>query len=397
LILEDQAYIRQLLNKYFDKQCSAKEVKELLAYFDAPLNETVLKSAILDAFEQADDEKVNEERTDIAIADVRRQLLQQVGQQPGHKLKKIIWRFISAAAAILLFVSVSAYFIWRKPTNTQATVNLVKHDIAPGGNKAILILSNGKQIILSAAKNGKLAQQGHTNILKTTDGQVIYHAGNEPTTVAYNTLKTPRGGQYNLTLADGTKVWLNAASSITYPVEFTGNEREVTITGEVYFEVAHNAEKPFRVSTGNQIVEVLGTHFNINAYTDEPLQKTTLFQGSIRIDRNEQSVILKPGQQAQVENNPASSRLVVTSDINTEEVLAWKNGYFLFYSENIEGIMRQVSRWYNVDVTFEKGIPDETFGGSISRFENVSQLLNVLQRTGSVHFKVEGRRITVMK
>lgn len=394
--MENQAHIRQLLNKYLDKQCTAKEIKELLACFDAPLNETVLKSAILAAFEQADDEKVNEEQTDLAIADVRRQLLQQIGQQPGHTLKRSIWRLISAAAA-MLFISVSAYLIWQNPTKTEPTVNLVKHDIAPGGNKAILILSSGKQIILSAAKNGKLAQQGHTNILKTADGQVIYHAGDEPATMVYNTLKTPRGGQYNLTLADGTKVWLNAASSITYPVEFTGNERKVDITGEVYFEVTHNAKKPFRVSAGNQTVEVLGTHFNINAYADEPLQKTTLFQGSIRIDRNKQSVILKPGQQAQVENNPASSRIVVTSDINTEEVLAWKNGYFLFYSENIEGIMRMVSRWYNVDVTFEKGIPDETFGGSISRFENVSQLLNVLQRTGSVHFKIEGRRITVMK
>jgi len=220
---------------------------------------------------------------------------------------------------------------------------------------------------------------------------------------SYNTIATPRGGQYQVILPDGSHVWLNAASSIRFPTMFATAARKVSVTGEVYFEVAKKINKstgkrlPFIVTADNQQVEVLGTHFNINAYTDEPLQKTTLFQGSIRIDRNEQSVILKPGQQAQVENNPASSRLVVTSDINTEEVLAWKNGYFLFYSENIEGIMRQVSRWYNVDVTFEKGIPDETFGGSISRFENVSQLLNVLQRTGSVHFKVEGRRITVMK
>lgn len=406
--MENQAHIRQLLNKYLDKQCTAKEIRQLLSYFNVSSNEAALKSAILAAFEQMDNEaKVNEDQADLAIADVRQQLFQKIGQQSDRKLKRLTWRSIAAAAAVLLFLSVSTYFIFQKPKlkpgPVPVVVSGVKHDIAPGGNKAVLILANGQQIVLSAAKNGKLAQQGQTNILKTADGQVMYHAMDainepaEPAAIAYNTLKTPIGGQYDLTLSDGTRVWLNAASSITYPVEFTGNERNVNITGEAYFEVAHNAAKPFHVNSDGQTVEVLGTHFNINAYADEPILKTTLFEGSIRIARNGQSAILKPGQQAQVKNNSASSGIVVTRDVNTEEAIAWKNGYFLFYGENIESIMRKVSRWYNVDIAYEKGIPDETFGGSISRFKNVSQLLNVLQRTGSVHFKVEGRRITVMK
>jgi len=400
-VLENQKHLWQLLNKYLKRQCTAGEVRQLLAYFDAPSNEAALKSAIQAAFEQTDSEtEVTGERADLAIADVRQQLLLKIGQQHGRKVKKLTWQGI--AAAVLLFLSVGTYFIFRKPSTNPGIVSQsqVKNDIAPGGNKAILILSNGKQIILSGAKNSKLAQQGRTNILKTADGQVVYHTANgptEPAAIVYNTMKTPMGGQYDLMLADGTKVWLNAASSITYPVEFTGNERKVNITGEAYFEVAHNAAKPFRVSANGQTVEVLGTHFDMNAYADEPTLKTTLFEGSIRIDLNGQSAMLKPGQQAQIKNNSSSPDIVVTSNINTEEVIAWKNGYFFFYGENIESIMRKVSRWYNVDIAYEKSISDEAFGGSISRFENVSQLLDVLQRTGSVHFKVEGRRITVMK
>jgi transmembrane sensor len=259
-------------------------------------------------------------------------------------------------------------------------------------------LADGKRIILTGAKNGTIAKDHNAIINKTADGQLVYQSDDKETASskrpAENLLQTPRGGEYHLILADGTNVWLNAASSIRYPTAFTGNDRRVEVTGEAYFEVAHNAAKPFRVTSKGQTVEVLGTHFNINAYDDEPGIKTTLLEGSVKVSNKDQKAILKPGQQAIVQSINNS---IIIKNANTEEVVAWKNGYFLFDGEKIESIMRKVSRWYDVDVQYEQTMPDVAFGGSISRFENVSQLLEVLQRTGSVHFKIEGRRLTVMK
>ncbi|SEO23655.1 FecR family protein [Mucilaginibacter sp. OK283] len=309
------------------------------------------------------------------------------------------WYSIASAAAILVFVSFGAYLFIKK---RQAPAQLVhrsnpKNDILPGGNKAILTLANGKQITLTGARNGTLAVQGAVAINKTADGRIVYDSSeksrsDEAELNTYNTMTTPRGGQYWVVLPDGSRVLLNAASSLTYPTTFSGTERKVELTGEAYFEVAHNAAKPFRVYSKSQIVEVLGTHFNINTYDDEPAIKTTLLEGKVKVTSTakNQTRILQPGQQAFL-----NALAFNVSDVDVDEATAWKNGLFVFESNDIQQIMRMVSRWYDVDVAYTGNLPSDKFSGSVSRFSNVSEVLNTLQLTRKVHFKVSGKKISV--
>ncbi|MFA6944506.1 MAG: FecR family protein [Pedobacter sp.] len=357
--------------------------------------------------------------------------------QPASSFRLITLQRIAAAVIIMALTS-GLYFYLNKPTGPQLTTQKSypkKNDIAPGGNKAILTLADGSKISLSDAANGEIAKQAGISITKTSNGQLIYSiADRQPvrsvvgsTTndqqLAYNTIETPKGGQYQINLPDGSKVWLNAASSLRFPASFTGNERKVELSGEAYFEIAHitlpsggnhtgakkgsvNEAMPFKVISGNQTVEVLGTHFNINAYSDEPSIRTTLLEGSVRVllpsppgkglDMNF-SKLLKPGQQSKV------NETINVFNVDTEEVVAWKNGYFMFNNENIQSIMRKVSRWYNVDVEYQGNISQKALWGSLSRFKNVSELIDMLELTGSVHFKIvpkdasgKERRIIVM-
>jgi transmembrane sensor len=315
---------------------------------------------------------------------------------------------IVAAASIILCLSFGGYFLLHE-SPVQQIAKIQKNDIAPGGNKAILTLVGGRQIVLTGAKNGLVATQGNMAAQKTGNGQIAYVVSkseieNSKSEIQYNTLTTPKGGQSWLTLADGTRVLLNADTKLTYPTAFTGKTREVTLTGEAYFEVAHNDKQPFRVITKEQIVQDIGTHFNINAYDDEPVIRTTLLEGSVNVSISNSpspleraEVRLKPGQQAQVKIAEINPKIGVISDIDTEAVVAWKNGYFMFDSENIQSIMRKVSRWYNVTIEYQGDIPQQAYSGNMSRFENVSQVLEMLEKTRTVHFKIENRRITVMK
>jgi len=299
------------------------------------------------------------------------------------------WKKIVAAASILLFISISGYVLRYKTTPNNPIVDNrpLHNDIAPGGNKAILTLANGKQIVLTGAKNGTIAKQGGITVNKTDDGRVVYASSStaiqNPKLISYNSIETPRGGQYHLTLADGTLVWLNAASSIKYPTAFTGNERRVEITGEAYFEVKHNAAKPFRVVCNGQLVEDLGTHFNINAYSDENAVKTTLLEGSVAVSWAGQNKILKPGEQSQLEGGN-----IRVANVNVDEVIAWKNGLFDFKDANIRTVMRQLARWYNVDVEYQGKIPEILFTGKLHRDVNASQVLDILSYF-KVHFKIE--------
>jgi len=299
----------------------------------------------------------------------------------------------AAAASILLFVSIGLYFYLHTKNNTIENTRFVQNDIAPGSNKAVLTLADGKQIILNDARNGQLANESNTLIDKTADGHVAYKNEAEgKTAMVFNTLSTPRGGQYTLTLADGTRVLLNAASSITYPTSFLGNDRKVILTGEAYFEVAHNAVKPFRVTSQGQTVEVLGTHFNINAYSDESNIRTTLVEGSVKVTSGTSQEIIKPGQQSVL-----MQQSLKVNDANIEETIAWTNGYFRFNDAKIESVMRIISRWYDIDVAYEGKVTDEGFYGKISRYKNISQVLKMLEKTKTVHFKIEGRRVTLMQ
>ncbi|MEO8415455.1 MAG: FecR domain-containing protein, partial [Ginsengibacter sp.] len=248
---------------------------------------------------------------------------------------------------------------------------------------------------IDSSGNGTLAVQGNVKIIKQSTGKISY-AGTENGEVSYNTLSVPRGSKpLSLTLSDGSQVWINVGSSLTYPTAFTGNERRVKISGEAYFEVAHNAGKPFVVQHDGVTVSVLGTHFNVNTYEDETDERITLLEGSVRVDKSSVSHLLKPGQQARINNNN-NNDIKVMNDVNIDEVMAWKNGKFIF-DENMDiaAIMRQVSRWYNVDIEYE-GTITQRFWGSISKDVNVSQVLKILEATGGVKFKVEGNKIIVM-
>ena len=212
--------------------------------------------------------------------------------------------------------------------------------------------------------------------------------------LSFNTITTPRGGQYQVVLPDGSMVLLNAGSSLTYPTLFTGAERKVELTGEAYFEVAHNPAMPFRVCSKGQVVEVLGTHFNINAYDDEPGIKTTLLQGKVKVTATvkKQTLILQPGEQAFLGISAFNEH-----DVDVDQAVAWKNGLFMFDGDDIQQVMRSISRWYDVDVTYKGAAPADLFSGSVSKFSNVSEVLNTLQATGKVHFSIEGKNINVYK
>ncbi|KIO78196.1 hypothetical protein TH53_04895 [Pedobacter lusitanus] len=308
------------------------------------------------------------------------------------------------AAAAILLISTGLYF-GISPHHTFQQNELSDYsrtDIHPGGNKALLTLADGSKIILDEASNGAIARQSGCLITKTSKGQLIYTIQSAPdaaaglkTAASLNTIETPRGGQYQVNLPDGTKVWLNAASSLSFPARFSGSERKVKLQGEAYFEVAKNKEMPFIVNSGKQKIEVLGTHFNVSAYADESKIKTTLAEGSVKVsltDNKLEQQILKPGQQAITENHIQ----VMPADI--EEILAWKDGLFMFNNEDLENIMKKVERWYDVKVDFqEKDLREKHFSGTVSRFGKVSQILKTLELTGSVHFKIEGRKIIVVK
>lgn len=335
--------------------------------------------------------------------DLSDERIEQIGQEiwlnlpkPQLKIvKKTFWLRLATAAAVLVFLSAGLYFTLNPINKGNAVV--YKTDIKPGSNKAILTLASGKTIVLTGAKNGELANDGNAVINKTANGEVVYSTNDTASikTIAYNTMATPRSGQYHLVLADGTCVWLNAESSIKYPTVFSGNERKVEITGEAYFEVAHNAAKPFRVVTNGQVVEDLGTHFNINSYADEPVVKTTLLEGRVKVTQNENTALLIPGQQAQVNRSSGNSTIQLIEHADTDEATAWKNGLFQFNKASIESIMRQASRWYNVEVSYsDNKKPVKTFTGNISRNSNLSQLLQILSYTGS-RFEIDGKKIIV--
>ncbi|HEY1009446.1 MAG TPA: FecR domain-containing protein [Daejeonella sp.] len=299
-----------------------------------------------------------------------------------------IWLYvkIASAAVILLFVGFGGYFFTVK--NEPVVQRAVKvTDALPGGKKAVLTLSDGSRIILDDISNGTLAKQGNITINKTSDGQLIYDAsgaaGEKNFEGTYNTISTPRGGEYQVILPDGSKVWLNSASSIRFPTMFSGGQRDVTLTGEAYFEVARNPARPFNVSANNMKVSVLGTHFNLMAYEDEASVKATLLEGSIRVSSGTSSALVKPGEQAHI-----SAKNISVSQADLEEAMAWKNGYFYFKNTDIKSVMRQLSRWYDVEVEYGGDLPATVFSGKMYRNVNASKLLDILSYF-KVNFRVE--------
>ncbi len=309
-------------------------------------------------------------------------------------IKKFSWRRIAAAAAFIL-LGTSAYFLFISKAARKNDIveisNTTPNDIAaPKGTKAMITLSDGRTVLLDSVANGTLAIQGKVNVIKTVDGQINYNGS--AVAIEYNTLFNPRGSKVQpLTLSDGTKVWLNSESSIRFPIAFMGNERRVEITGEAYFEVTKDGTKKFIVTGNNVTTEVLGTYFNVNTYTDESSIKVTLLEGSVKVIKGSSLRLLQPGQQAQVTNE-----VKVVNGVDLEEVMAWKNGRFQFEGAGIEEVMRQIARWYDVEVVYEGKPKEQHFRGGISRDVEVSKLLKMLETTTAVHFRIAGKKVIVM-
>lgn len=307
---------------------------------------------------------------------------------------KSLWQKLAITATIFLIGFIFLFQINNKQITSKSTkTHLVENDVQPGQNRAILTLNGGEKISLDQTNKELIAVQGGVNISKS-NGLLIYNQHKYPTsTTVINKLETPRGGKYQLLLPDGTKVWLNSASTLTYPNLFKGKERVVTLTGEAYFEVTKDKEKTFKVVSKMQTIEVLGTHFNIKAYEDETETQTTLAEGKVKVSRGLQFKILAPGQAAFTRKN---SKNIKTKESNIEKDLAWKNNEFIFNGDSLESIMRDVSRWYDVDVTYEGNLNKGKYWGIVSRSKNISEVLRMLQLTGKINYKIEGRRITLM-
>ncbi|WP_209865365.1 FecR domain-containing protein [Chitinophaga sp. OAE865] len=383
--------IYHLIEKYLDGTITPEEEETLMAWYQDH-NETEVEWLSENVYEE-------EEVRARMLLHLQQQINVPVTRRNAAKQR---WYYITAAACIAVILGLAGFFYYQQqqqPTQQPAIAKAV-NAIVPGSNKAILMLGNGDKVVLEDAENGVISQQGKAAVNKTDSGSLLYNtlSGNMGGDVVYNTLVTPYGGQYRITLQDGTNIWLNAGSSLRFPASFPGNERNVTLTGEAYFEVAKDKSRPFYVTVNGasgapMTVRVLGTHFNINAYPDEQQHIVTLLEGSVKVGCGKADALLAPGKEAIL--NRASGKINVKEG-DTEAAIAWKNGYFLFDNEKIESIMKQISRWYNVEVSYQGDVSGKAIGGSLPRSKNVTEVLSMLELTGTVHFKIEGRRIIVM-
>ncbi|MBO9674210.1 MAG: FecR domain-containing protein [Sphingobacteriaceae bacterium] len=376
-----EEYILELIIKLKNNEATEAEIKAIDHWYDHP----------------ASPEKYTDGMSALEKSQAQKRIFKSVNSRINTEtfsrdrlISRSLVRALALAAVLLLIVG-ARLFYWLPdsnsfPNNSSSVTSAIK----PGGSKAMLTLANGRQIILSDTRNGIVASQGNITVSKSDNNKIVYKTGNSLNSkVEYNTISTLRGGEYQLILSDGTKVWLNAASSIRYPISFPGKKRIVEVLGEAYFEVAYDALKPFSVITKGQVIEVLGTHFNVNAYDNEPLAKTTLLYGSIRISANGKTKKVKPGQQASVSH----SDLMLT-EVDPQESVAWKEGFFEFNDASIETIMRQISRWYDVDVVFEGRVSTETFTGRVSKFLDIHEVL-ALVKSPKLHINLKGRRIMI--
>ncbi|MES2431452.1 MAG: FecR domain-containing protein [Bacteroidota bacterium] len=393
---EIKAMLSQVLNL---AEWTTEGKKLALQYLDNA-DESELKNLMQEQFEDDIEKGVSELNPDMS-AKIFRSIQDKILLLEKNKRAKVVkmrWIRIAAAACVVGIIGIAVYFSSNKKTapeqfaQDKKVETKFKNDVLPGGDKAMLTLADGSSIILNNAQNGKLAQQGNAQLIKV-NGKIVYNVSKGTAKeMLYNTITTPKGGQYQVELPDGSQVWLNAVSSIRFPAEFSGNKRSVEITGEAYFEVAKNKEKPFVVKVDGSEVEVLGTHFNVNAYPEESIVKTTLLEGSIRFLSKGNVNTLKPGQQSQLSQD---GKVNVFDDVNTEDVMAWKNGVFYFQGEDIHVVLRQLCRWYDVEVVYEKPVNDRFFA-EMPRNTKLSDILKALELTGKVHFQIDGKKIIVM-
>lgn len=388
--------VNYLYQQYIDDKCTEAEREEFFSLLDATAESETINELLDQHWYEATDHPTYKKEQ------ANRILNQILTAHPKPVVKQINLYYYVVAAALALIIGTVVYFYQTQSTLQKQARDLAQQTIKPGTNKAVLTLANGSVIELDNQANGQVAQQAGISITKTADGQLVYDMS-QPSDQSektdqpvINTISTPKGGQYQITLPDGTKVWLNAASSLKYPAIFSQQERRVELTGEAYFEVAHNKSKPFTVQTVsngvNQEIQVLGTHFNINAYDDEASSRTTLLEGSVRVSllsAQKAVEVLKPGQQAVLDNNK-----IKVAEVDTEEVIAWKSGFFQFNEADLRSITRQLSRWYNIEVVFEGKPSNDLFHFKISKNLSLSQVLKIFEANG-INFKIEGRKLIV--
>lgn len=402
----NQSKLVRLLQGYFDNTISETELIELLQYLNVSETDDIV-------------DVIKEEMHRLQIGPefnglIKDEVWQHIQSDPRFtkansfflaektKVVKLYQKsWLKAVAAILIVSAGFGLFVMNRKIKTPVADVAQKQlsaPIVPGGNKATLTLSTGKIIQLDTANNGLIASAGKAKVLKKSNAQLVYAPSAHPSIAdrvpVFNILSTPKGGIFQVVLPDGTKVWLNSASSLKFPVEFTGNERRVSLTGEAYFEVAKNKDKPFFVDMNNVQVRVLGTHFNIAAYQDDSDVTTTLLEGAVQVKSDKQLSAIKPGEQAVIDNNTSTIRV---KPANIEQTMAWKNGYFKFADEDIRSIMKKLSRWYDFDVEYRDEFPNVRLGGTFYRSKGISELLSYMEEVGKIHFKVEGRRIIVMR
>ncbi|HVI46105.1 MAG TPA: FecR domain-containing protein [Chitinophaga sp.] len=389
----NEVLLKELLDQYLTGTISESGKEQLAEALARPEYEDMVSSQLKQSFM---DNVFEGEEDPVLKASIHDYLQQQIRQnRPQAKVSSIRYWWAAAAAVVAMLLVASFYILQVQEHRLVAGKKIqtkFRNDVNPGSYGAVLTLANGTTVILDSAHNGTLPQQGDASVTKSGNS-LQYNVATGDGAVVYNTMTTPRGRQYNLMLADGSRVWLNAGSSITFPTAFTGNNRTVKMTGEVYFEIAPDVSKPFRVTVNGTEVKVLGTHFNINSYDDESTMKTTLLEGAVTVVKNDKSLVMAPGQQLQM-NNAGGMNLV--TDIDTDEVIAWKNGFFSFHNADIPAVMRQLARWYNVDVEYRGDIPKREFEGSIDRSLTLARVLAILESM-KVHFSIEeDKRIVIL-
>lgn len=390
-----------IYKKFLRGVCTDEEIDMLFDHFGV-VNEHDLKQLILQELELNDGDLVCTQDEADQLTNVYSRIKNITHPDKGFFNTISAYRSfsyqLSIAAVLLVCLSIGFWFYkaGKNESNNKIQAKNITNDVAPGGNKAFLTLGNGKRISLEQAASGQIATEDGISISKTSGGQIVYTAlAMEPENaqaVSFNTIETPNGGQYQVVLPDGTRVWLNAASSLVYPTHFSGNERVVELKGEGYFEVAKNKKLPFKVKSSNQEIEVLGTHFNVNGYLHEEGIKTTLLEGSVKVSSkpDNHSKVLLPGQQSLVNENS-----IVIKDVEAQDAAAWKDGLFQFNQADLKSVMRELARWYDVTVRYEGNIKSQRFGGAIQRNLNLSQALKILEKS-QVHFRIEGKEVVVM-
>jgi hypothetical protein len=391
----EQARLKYLFEKYFEKTANAEERTELTDLISVEDNKDYVMQLLADSWEKyrGDGIVISAEKADEMLQHIFGENSSNDNVIPMSREKKLNWWRVAAAAAILLFIAGNSYWLStgnKKPSQQTPVAKVPAGDVNPGSFKARLTLADGSVIIMDTAESGQLAKQGNTLVINK-DGQLIYKPEEGGQSIVYNTIATNKGETYSFTLADGSKVWLNSESSVYFPVTFPGKERRIEITGEVFVKVAKNPQQPFIASANGMEVLALGTEFNINSYGNEENINTTLIEGTVKVSKGNANTILKPGQHTELYSN---GKLTAAKDVNTDKIVAWKDGLFHFESSDLQTILRQFARWYDVEVIYEGPVKSRHYFGIVKRSSTLKSVLELLH-DNNIHFLIEGKKLIV--